>query len=54
LAALQRDSSSARHHRHDAINGWPRAVLRTFGQLRIRFRQLALRGELPGVRKSSR
>ena len=33
--------------------GRPRAFLRKFGLCRICFRQLALRGELPGVRKAS-
>ena len=31
----------------------PRAVLRKFGLCRICFRELALRGEIPGVRKAS-
>ncbi len=33
--------------------GRPRAYLRKFGMCRICVRQLALRGELPGVRKAS-
>jgi small subunit ribosomal protein S14 len=33
--------------------GRPRAFLRKFGLCRICFRQLALRGEIPGVRKAS-
>ena len=33
--------------------GRPRAYIRHFGLCRICFRQLALRGELPGVRKAS-
>lgn len=33
--------------------GRPRAYIRKFGLCRICFRQLALLGELPGVRKSS-
>ncbi|MFC1968185.1 type Z 30S ribosomal protein S14 [Chloroflexota bacterium] len=33
--------------------GRPRAYIRKFGLCRICFRQLALSGELPGVRKSS-
>ena len=33
--------------------GWSRATLRKFGLCRICFRDLALRGEIPGVRKSS-
>ena len=33
--------------------GRPRAVYRKFGLCRICFRELALRGEIPGVTKSS-
>ena len=33
--------------------GRPRAYIRYFGLCRICFRQLALTGELPGVRKAS-
>jgi len=33
--------------------GRPRAVLRQFGMCRICVRELAHRGELPGVRKAS-
>jgi len=33
--------------------GRPRAFLRKFGLCRVCFRQMSLRGEIPGVRKSS-
>jgi small subunit ribosomal protein S14 len=33
--------------------GRPRAYMRKFGLCRICFREMALRGELPGVMKSS-
>ncbi|MBM4184080.1 MAG: type Z 30S ribosomal protein S14 [Gemmatimonadetes bacterium] len=33
--------------------GRPRAFLRKFGICRICFREMALKGEIPGVRKSS-
>lgn len=33
--------------------GRSRAYLRKFGLCRICFRQMALRGEIPGIRKSS-
>ncbi len=33
--------------------GRPRAVYKTFGLCRICFRQMAHRGELPGITKSS-
>ncbi len=41
-----------KHHRCQRC-GRPRAYLRKFGMCRICFRELALRGEIPGVRKSS-
>ncbi len=40
------------HHRCSRC-GRPRAYIRKFGLCRICFRQLALVGQLPGVRKSS-
>lgn len=36
------------------ITGRPKGVLRYFGLSRISFRELASRGELPGVTKASR
>jgi small subunit ribosomal protein S14 len=33
--------------------GRPRAFIRKFGLCRICFREMALRGEIPGVRKAS-
>jgi small subunit ribosomal protein S14 len=37
----------------DAVDGRPRAFNRAFGLSRIRLREMAHRGELPGVSKSS-
>ncbi|GAB7039590.1 MULTISPECIES: 30S ribosomal protein S14 [Catenuloplanes] len=54
LAALPRDASAVRARSRDQIDGRPRGVLTRFGLSRIRFREMALRGELPGVRKASR
>ncbi|MDI6839336.1 MAG: type Z 30S ribosomal protein S14 [bacterium] len=42
-----------RQYQRCAICGRSRAVYRKFGLCRICFRQLALRGELPGVKKAS-
>jgi small subunit ribosomal protein S14 len=56
LAALQRltrDASPARLRNRDVIDGRPRGHLRKFGLSRVRVRELAHRGELPGVSKSS-
>ncbi|MFC0098954.1 30S ribosomal protein S14 [Micromonospora marina] len=53
LGRLPRDSSPVRLRSRDQIDGRPRGVLTRFGLSRVRFRELALRGELPGVRKAS-
>ncbi|GAB3213374.1 30S ribosomal protein S14 [Marinactinospora thermotolerans] len=53
LARQPRDASATRLRNRDAIDGRPRGHLRRFGLSRIRFREMAHRGELPGVTKSS-
>ncbi|MFF4879610.1 30S ribosomal protein S14 [Micromonospora sp. NPDC000668] len=53
LARMPRDSSPVRLRSRDQIDGRPRGVLARFGLSRVRFRELALRGELPGIRKAS-
>ncbi|MSR05974.1 MAG: type Z 30S ribosomal protein S14 [Gemmatimonadetes bacterium] len=42
-----------RKHNRCQRCGRSRAFLRKFGMCRICFRELALRGEIPGVRKAS-
>lgn len=42
-----------RHRNRCARCGRPRAFLRKFGLCRICFREMALNGEIPGVRKAS-
>ncbi len=44
---------STRQHNRCKLCGRPRAYLRRFGLCRLCFRNLALRGEIPGVSKSS-
>ncbi len=44
---------STRTVRRCKLCGRPRAYMRKFGMCRICFRTLALRGQLPGVKKSS-
>ncbi|MGL5861185.1 MAG: 30S ribosomal protein S14 [Phycicoccus sp.] len=53
LQRLPRDASPTRVRNRDTVDGRPRAVYRTFGLSRVRLREMALRGELPGVTKSS-
>lgn len=53
LHRLPRDASPTRLRNRDAVDGRPRGYLRKVGLSRIRLRQLAHRGELPGITKSS-
>ncbi|APE37230.1 30S ribosomal protein S14 [Nocardia mangyaensis] len=53
LRAQPRDASPVRLRNRDAADGRPRGHLRKFGLSRIRVREMAHRGELPGVHKSS-
>ena len=48
-----RDAARVRVRNRDAADGRPRGYLRKFGLSRVRVRNMAHRGELPGVRKSS-
>lgn len=53
LADLPRASSKTRLRNRCALTGRPRAYYRKFNLSRIALRDLASRGELPGVTKSS-
>ena len=53
LARLPRDASPVRLRNRDQVDGRPRGYLRKAGLSRIRFRELAHHGELPGITKSS-
>jgi small subunit ribosomal protein S14 len=53
LQRLPRDSSLTRLRNRDVSDGRPRGHLRKFGLSRVRFREMAHAGELPGIRKSS-
>jgi small subunit ribosomal protein S14 len=53
LQRLPRDSSPVRLRNRDVVDGRPRGHLRKFGLSRVRVREMAHRGELPGVRKAS-
>lgn len=48
-----RDASATRVRNRDSVDGRPRGHLSRFGLSRIRFREMALRGELPGITKAS-
>ncbi len=51
--ALRKPKFKVRAYNRCPLCGRPRAYMRKFGMCRICFRTLALRGELPGVIKSS-
>ncbi|WP_166347153.1 30S ribosomal protein S14 [Phytoactinopolyspora limicola] len=53
LSRQPRDASATRLRNRDIVDGRPRAVYRKFGVSRIRLREMAHRGQLPGVTKSS-
>ncbi|MEC3980878.1 30S ribosomal protein S14 [Amycolatopsis sp. H20-H5] len=53
LQAMPRDASATRVRNRDTADGRPRGYLRKFGLSRVRMRQMAHNGELPGVSKSS-
>ena len=53
LAELPRNSAKNRQRNRCALTGRPRSYYRKFNLSRIALRDLASRGELPGVTKSS-
>lgn len=53
LQKLPRDSSPSRQRNRCALTGRPRGTFRKFGIARNKLRELALKGEIPGVVKAS-
>ena len=53
LQKLPKNASPVRVRKRDAIDGRPRGHVGAYGISRVRFRDMAHRGELPGVTKSS-
>jgi len=53
LQKLPRDSSSSRQRNRCNLSGRPRGYYRKFGLSRNKLRELCMRGEAPGVVKSS-
>ena len=51
--ARRKPKYGVRAYNRCPICGRPRAFMRKFGICRICFRNMSLRGEIPGVRKSS-
>lgn len=53
LQKLPRNSSPSRRKNRDMLDGRPRGYMRRFGMSRIRFREEASKGNIPGITKSS-
>lgn len=53
LQKLPRNASPVRIKNRCAITGRSRGYMRLFGLSRIQFREMARRGEIPGIKKSS-
>ena len=53
LQKLPLNSSPTRWKNRDALSGRPRGYMRKFGLSRINFREQAVKGNIPGITKSS-
>ncbi len=53
LQSLPRDASPSRMRNRCAITGRSRGVYRKFGLARVKIREVANRGEIPGLSKAS-
>lgn len=53
LQKLPLNSSPTRWKNRDVLSGRPHGYMRKFGLNRINFRELASKGQIPGVKKSS-
>ncbi len=53
LQSLPRDSSAVRRRNRCALTGRPHGYYRKFGLSRIKLREAAMRGDVPGLVKAS-
>ncbi len=53
LQKLPRNASPVRLHNRCQLTGRPKGYMRQFGISRINFREMALQGLIPGIRKAS-
>jgi len=53
LQKLPKNASPVRLHNRCKLTGRPRGYMRQFGLSRVTFREMALNGMIPGVKKSS-
>jgi len=53
LQKLPKNSSKVRMHNRCSLTGRPRGYMRQFGISRVTFREMALSGKIPGIKKAS-
>lgn len=53
LQKLPKNASPVRLHNRCKLTGRPKGYMRQFGVSRINFREMALNGLIPGIRKAS-
>ena len=53
LQKLPKNASPVRIHNRCKLTGRPKGYMRQFGVSRINFREMALNGLIPGIRKAS-
>ncbi|OQX80404.1 MAG: 30S ribosomal protein S14 [Bacteroidetes bacterium 4484_276] len=53
LQKLPKNSSKVRIHNRCQLSGRPKGYMRLFGLSRINFREMALQGLIPGIKKAS-
>ena len=53
LDKLPRNSNKIRLHNRCRLTGRPKGYMRKFGLCRVKFREMALNGKIPGVTKAS-
>lgn len=53
LDKLPKNASPVRQHNRCKLTGRPRGYMRQFGISRVMFREMALAGKIPGVKKAS-
>jgi small subunit ribosomal protein S14 len=53
IQKLPANSSKIRVHNRCGLTGRPRGYMRQFGLSRVTFREMALSGKIPGVKKAS-
>lgn len=53
LQKLPKNSSAVRMHNRCKLTGRPKGYMRQFGISRVTFREMAVKGLIPGVKKAS-